>query len=111
MITLTGPHIFFTILAIAVGTVLTRALPFLIFPPGKEAPAFVKRLQYLLPSAVIGLLVIYCLRYVDIFSGSHGLPELLSIAAIVALHFWKRNTLLSIMGGTVLYMLLVQHVF
>jgi len=111
MATLTGMPLLITILVIAGGTVLTRALPFVIFPPGKESPALIKRLQLLLPSAVIGLLVVYCLRYVDIFSSSHGVPELLSIAAIVALHLWRKNTLLSIMGGTVLYMLLVQNVF
>jgi len=111
MVTLAGLPLLITILVIAGGTVLTRALPFIIFPPDKEAPAFVKRLQFLLPSAVIGLLVVYCLRYVDIFSGSHGLPELLSIAVIVILHLWRRNALLSIAGGTILYMLLVQHVF
>ena len=111
MVALTDMQILITILAIAAGTVLTRALPYLIFPPGKQAPAFVQRLQYLLPSAVIGLLVIYCLRYIDVFVGSHGLPEFISIAVIVTLHIWRKNTLLSIMGGTVLYMLLVQYVF
>jgi len=111
MATLTGTPLLITILVIAGGTVLTRALPFLIFPPGKDAPAFVKRLQFLLPSAMIGLLVVYCLRYVDIFSGSHGLPEFLSIAAVAALYLWRKNSLLSIAGGTILYMLLIQRVF
>ena len=111
MATITGLPLLITILTIAAGTILTRALPFLIFPPGREAPAFVKRLQLLLPSAVIGLLVVYCLRYVEIFSGSHGLPEFLAISAIVALHLWRKNTLLSILGGTAFYMLLVQRMF
>jgi len=111
MTTLTGFPLLITILALAGGTVLTRALPFLIFPPGKEAPQFVKRLQFLLPSAVIGLLVVYCLRYIDIFYGNRGFPEFLSIAAIVVLHLWRKSALLSIGGGTVLYMLLVQQVF
>ena len=111
MATLTGLPLLITILVIAGGTVLTRALPFLIFPAGKEAPAFVRRIQFALPSAMIGLLVVYCLRYVDLFAGSRGLPELLSIAATVALHLWRKNALLSIAGGTILYMLLVQRVF
>ena len=111
MATLTGLPLLLTILVMAAGTLLTRALPFIIFPPGRQAPAFVRRLQFLLPSAVIGLLVVYCLRYVDVFAGSRGLPELLSIAAIVVLHLWRRNALLSIAGGTALYMLLIQRVF
>ncbi len=100
-----------TIIVMAAGTAATRFLPFLIFPPGKEAPAFVKRLGLLLPGAVSGLLVVYCLREVNVFTGSHGLPELLALAAIMAVHLWKRNTLLSIAAGTVVYMLLVQTVF
>jgi len=109
--TLTGLQLLITILVIAAGTILTRALPFFIFPPGRQTPAFVGRLGYLLPSAVIGLLVVYCLRNVDIFYGGRGLPEALAIAATVGLHLWRKNVLLSIGGGTVLYMLLVQHVF
>ena len=111
MATLTGLPLLITILVIAAGTALTRFLPFFIFPPGRQAPTFVRRLQSLLPSAVIGLLVVYCLRYVDIFSGERGLPELLAIAAVVCLHLWRKNALLSIGGGTALYMLLVQFVF
>ena len=65
----------------------------------------------MLPSAVFGLLVIYCLRNVSIFSGSHAIPELISIVLVIILHVWKRQMLLSIAGGTVCYMLLVQLVF
>ena len=111
MVTSPGLHVLITIMVIAGGTILTRALPFIIFPPDRGAPAFVKRLQFLLPSAMMGLLVVYCLRYVDIFSGSHGLAELISICVIVLLHVWRKNALFSIAGGTILYMLLVQHVF
>lgn len=64
-----------------------------------------------LPSAVFGLLVVYCLKNVSLFTGSHGLPELISIAVVAGLHVWKRQMLLSIAGGTVCYMLLVQLVF
>jgi len=108
MSTLAGFPLFITILAIAGGTIITRFLPFWIFPPGREAPEFVKRLQFLLPSAVIGLLVVYCLRYVNIFYGSRGLPEFAAAAVVVLLHLWRKNTLLSIAGGTILYMLIIQ---
>ena len=82
----------------------------LIFPEGNTPPAFLQRLGAVLPYAVIGLLVVYCLKDVP---GSHwkGLPELIAIGAIVLLHKWKKNTLLSIAGGTVLYMMLVQTIF
>jgi len=111
MQTLTGLPLFITIIAIALGTVLTRSLPFFIFPQGKNTPAFIKKLQLLLPSAVIGLLVVYCLRDINISSGNHGVPELAASLVTVILHLWRKNTLLSIAGGTVLYMLLVQSVF
>ena len=100
-----------TIGAVVLGTVITRSLPFLIFPAGKETPGFIKYLGRVLPSAVFGMLVIYCLRNVDFLSGSHGAPELISIAAVTVLHLWKRQMLISIAGGTVIYMLLVQTVF
>ena len=92
-------------------TILTRFLPFLLFPAGKPTPGYVRYLGKVLPAAVFGMLVIYCLKNVSIVSGSHGLPEFIAIAAVVALHLWKRQTLLSIAGGTVCYMLLVQFVF
>lgn len=100
-----------TIGAVVLGTVITRSLPFLIFPAGKETPAFIKYLGRVLPPAVFGMLVIYCLRNVDFLSGNHGMPELMAIAAVTALHLWKRQMLISIAGGTVIYMLLVQTVF
>ena len=100
-----------TIAMVVLGTMITRFLPFLIFPPGKETPKYVQYLGRVLPGAVFGLLVVYCLRSVALFSGSHGLPEALSIALVVGLHLWKRQMLLSIAGGTVCYMLLVQLVF
>ncbi len=99
------------ILAVAAGTQLTRWLPFWLFPENKEPPAVVTYLGHVLPPACMGLLVVYCLKDVVWLSGAHGLPELLSIAAVAALHKWKDNVLLSIAGGTALYMLLVQVVF
>ena len=100
-----------TIAVIVLGTMLTRSLPFLLFPAGKPTPKAVHHLGSVLPGAVFGLLVVYCLKNVSLFTGSHGLPELISIALVVLLHLWKRQMLLSIAGGTACYMLLVQFVF
>ncbi len=100
-----------TIVMVILGTMTTRFLPFIVFPAGKPVPKYIKYLGKALPAAVFGLLVIYCLKDVSIFSGSHGIPELISIAVVVGLHLWKRQMLLSIAGGTVCYMLLVQFVF
>lgn len=100
-----------TIGVVVLGTMITRFLPFLIFPAGKPTPKYIQYLGKVLPAAVFGLLIVYCLRNVEITSGSHGLPELLAIALVVVLHKWKRNMLLSIAGGTIFYMVLVQMVF
>ena len=100
-----------TIAVIVLGTMLTRFLPFLLFPAGKPTPKAVHYLGSVLPGAVFGLLVVYCLKNVSLFTGSHGLPELISIALVVLLHLWKRQMLLSIAGGTACFMLLVQFVF
>lgn len=100
-----------TIAMAVLATVLTRALPFALFPANKPTPKVVRYLGQVLPSAVFGLLVIYCLKDVSLLTGSHGLPELIAIAVVVGLHLWKRQMLLSIAGGTVCYMLLVQLVF
>ncbi len=99
-----------TILAVVLGTVLTRFIPFIVFPEGKTPPPFVAYLGTVLPHAVIGLLVVYCLKDAA-FSAYHGLPECFAIAAVFALHKWKRNTLLSIGAGTAIYMALVQNCF
>ncbi|MCM1134388.1 MAG: branched-chain amino acid transporter permease [Clostridium sp.] len=100
-----------TIGMVILGTMLTRFLPFILFPSGKPTPKYIQYLGRVLPAAVFGLLVIYCLKNVSIFSGSHGIPELISIVLVIGLHLWKRQMLLSIAGGTVCYMLLVQLVF
>ena len=99
-----------TIAVVVLGTMTTRFLPFLIFPEGKEPPAVITYLGTVLPYAVIGLLVVYCMKDVP-ESGHYGVTELITIVFIAILHKWKRSTLLSIGGGTVLYMLLVQMVF
>ena len=100
-----------TIAVVALGTMLTRFLPFLLFPAGKETPKFVQYLGKYLPPAVFGLLVVYCLKNVTFLSTPYGIPEAIAIAVVVGLHLWKRQLLLSIAGGTVCYMLLVQFVF
>lgn len=100
-----------TISMVILGTAITRFLPFLIFPAGKETPKYIRYLGNVLPPAVFGMLVIYCLKDVSIFAGSRGVPELLAIALVIGLHLWKRQMLLSIAGGTIFYMALVQLIF
>ena len=100
-----------TIAMLVLGTLLTRFLPFLVFPPGKETPGYIRYLGKVLPAAVFGMLVIYSLKDVNVLAGSHGIPELLAVLLVIVLHKWKRQMLLSIAGGTVFYMLLVQLVF
>lgn len=99
------------IFAIALGTLLTRALPFLLFPQDKEPPRFIRDLTALLPPAVMGLLVIYCLKGISLTAAPYGIPEFIGVAVTAVLHLWRRNTLLSIAAGTVVYMALVQFVF
>jgi branched-subunit amino acid transport protein AzlD len=96
---------------VVLGTMLTRFLPFIVFPSGKPTPHYVQYLGKVLPTAVIGLLVIYCFKDVNLLSGSHGIPELIAVAVVALLHFWKKNMLLSIAGGTIVYMFLVQVFF
>lgn len=100
-----------TIGMVVLGTALTRFLPFLVFPADRPTPKYIQYLGKVLPAAVFGLLVVYCLKNVSLFTGNHALPELISIAAVVGLHAWKKQMLLSIAGGTACYMLLVQMVF
>lgn len=100
-----------TIAMCVLATMLSRFLPFIVFSDKRPTPKFIRYLGKALPAAVFGLLVVYCLKNVSILGGSHGLPELIAIALTVALHLWKRQMLLSIAGGTVCYMLLVQLVF
>lgn len=100
-----------TVAVVVLGTMLTRFLPFVLFPAGKPTPRYIQYLGKVLPAAVFGMLVVYCLKNVNILAGSHGLPEAIAIAVVVALHLWKRQMLLSIAGGTVCYMLLVQMFF
>lgn len=93
----------------ALVTILLRFLPFLIFR--KQTPPYITYLGKVLPPAIIGMLVIYCLKDVSLTSRSHGLPELIAAACVVGLQVWKRSALISILTGTIVYMLLIQTVF
>lgn len=108
---MTQAQAFITIGMVVLGTLITRFLPFILFPAGKQTPPYVRYLGKALPPAALGLLVVYGLKDVSLFSGSHGLPELIAMTAVTGLHVWKRNLLLSIAVGTILYMLLVQFAF
>ena len=101
-----------TIAVCAAATMLTRFLPFLVFGSrGGRVPEVVEYLGHVLPAAIFGMLIVYCLKGVTPFSGSHGIPEALALLATIALHKWKHQTLLSVAGGTLCYVLLVQLVF
>ena len=100
-----------TVLILSAATVLTRSLPFLVFSRMKSPPKIVSYLGQALPPAIFALLLVYCLKNVDLLSSPHGVPEAIALVAVVLLHLWKRQMLLSIGVGTVLYMILVQIVF
>ena len=102
---------FLVILTVALTTFATRVVPFLIFPKGKEIPAVIQYLGKVLTPAVIGMLVVYCLKATPVMKALHGLPEAIAVAVTAGLHVWKRNNLLSIGAGTILYMVLIQAVF
>lgn len=105
---LTNFEIFIMLLIIACATLLTRALPFFIFPENKETPKFVTYLGKALPLTISGLLVVYSLKDVDIFSKQHAIPEIVAILLLSLVHLWKKNTLISIGVGTVVYMILLN---
>lgn len=93
-----------TIGMVILGTVLTRFLPFILFPAGKPTPKYIKYLGKVLPSAVFGLLVVYCLKNVSFLTGSHGIPEVISIFLVIVLHLWKQpNAFIHCWGNYLLY--------
>ena len=104
-----GQHII-TIAMVVLGTMITRFLPFIIFPADKPTPKYIQYLGKALPPASLGLLVVYSLKDVNIFTGSRGIPELIAVIIVFVIHLWKRQMLLSIAVGTITYMLLVQFV-
>ncbi len=99
-----------TLLMVLAATVTTRFLPFIIFSSGRKTPKFIKYIGKVLPGAVFGLLVVYCLKSVNFIASPNGLPELISVSAVVLLHLWKRNTLLSIFSGTAIYMMIANFI-
>lgn len=100
-----------TIVIIFLATIIMRFLPFVAFPENKPTPRFIQYLGKYLPGAVFGLLIVFALKDVTILEGSHGLPEIIAIAVTALLHLWKKQMIISISGGTICYMLLVQLVF
>lgn len=100
-----------TIALCTLATVTTRFLPFMVFSENKKTPEFIQFIRKYLPSAVFGMLVVYCLKNVNPLTGTHGLPELIAILITVGLHLFKRQMLISIAGGTISYMLLVNFIF
>ena len=92
-------------------TAATRFIPFLIFRKKESTPAIITYLGQVLPCAIMGMLVVYCLKNIQLLSTPFGVPELIGCAVVAVLHIWKRNSLLSIGVGTVCYMILVQLVF
>ena len=106
-----GLEVLWIILLVAAATWLTRVLPFVLFRPGRPIPAAVGRLGQTLPYGMISILVVYCLRGIQLTGYPFGLPELIAVAVAVGVHLWKRNNLLSIGLSTVIYMVLVQKVF
>ncbi len=99
------------ILTMAVVTALLRFLPFFIWNGKRKTPAYILFLGKYLPYSIMGMLVVYCLKGVQLTSYPHGLPEFIAVLTVALLHIWKKNTLLSIIGGTALYMFLIQVVF
>lgn len=102
---------FLIILVVALTTFATRVFPFLVFPKGREIPKTIQYLGKVLTPAVIGMLVVYCLKNTNPMAWPFGIPEAISVITVAVLHVWKRNNLLSIGVGTVLYMVLIQMVF
>lgn len=93
------------------GTMLTRFLPFALFSTGKPTPHCIRYLGKALPAALFAMLIVYSLKGVDLRGAHHGMPELIALAATAGLHLWRRQMLLSIAGGTLVFMLLVQLIF
>lgn len=104
-------HSLIIVLICAGIVILLRILPFLLFPAGKKTPKLISYLSKVLPCAVMGMLVVYCLKDTTPLEWPYALPELISILTVILLYIWKRNTLLCVLVGTVGYMLLVQFVF
>jgi branched-subunit amino acid transport protein AzlD len=110
-VTLTPIQTLVIICMVTLGTVITRFLPFIIFRGTKSGNSYISYLGQVLPYSAIGLLVVYCLKNVNLKSSTYGIPEAMAILGIIILHHWKENALLSIGVGTAIYMVLVQAIF
>lgn len=108
---MSNAYVFSAIAIMSAVTIFTRGLPFFVFSGKRRVPKIIYYLGEALPPAIISMLVVYCLRKVSVTEYPFGIPELIASAAVVLLHVWRRNNLISIFGGTILYMVLVQAVF
>ncbi len=107
----TSTELFMFFGLVSLATIFTRVLPFILFPENKEIPKYIKYLSDVLPYTIIGMLVVYCLKDVSFKLHPYALPEIISVAVIIVLHLWRKNTLLSIGIGSFLYIMLIQYVF
>lgn len=108
---MTETQVWISVAVIVLVTAVTRFLPFLVFGKGRKTPKIIEKLGALLPYAIMGMLVVYCLKDTSFMSLGGFVPALVACTVVAVLHIWKRNTLISIIAGTVTYMLLVQLVF
>jgi branched-subunit amino acid transport protein AzlD len=108
---MTAQEAFLTLIAIALATSATRAFAFFLFPAGRPTPPYISYLGRVLPCATIALIIVYCVKHIRPLESPHGLPELLSIVLVMAIQYFGRKILISIVAGTVCYMLLIQKVF
>lgn len=108
---MSGTQILLTIGIISLTTILTRYLPFILFPPSKEPPVFINYLGTVLPTAAVGLLVVYALKDTVVWTYPYALPEMIAVSLIVIIHLKFRRFLLSVVTGTLVYMILIQFVF
>lgn len=108
---ITATRTLMVIFTIAAVTIFTRAFPFIFFSGKGEPPEFIIYLGKVLPPAIMAMLVIYCLKGISLAQYPYGAPEIIACLTVIILHVWKRNNLISIFGGTILYMILIQIVF
>lgn len=104
-------QVLLTILIIALATFITRILPFFLFPANKKTPKYILYLGGVLPFSIIGMLIVYCFKSTPVLTYPYGIPELIAAIFVVCAHKLKHNLLLSVGGGTILYMILVQYIF